>query len=287
MESEIEQSILKTVLYSDIFDYPLTPEQIWKYLITGRSIKRKDFGRVLKNIKEPIEEKDGWYFTSGREDLIKKRLKRRKESDRKLSIVQETAKRFFLVPTILMVGVSGGVSMRNADKNDDIDIFVVAKKNSIWLTRLFIILLLKFMGKHRARLDKKVADKICLNMLIDEKNLELPKDRQDLYTAHEVSQMKPVFNKNRTYEKFISKNKWVLDFMPNAVRIKNEKQQFAVNYLLFPVEFLVKEIQLWYIKRHLSRETVNSELLAFHSRDYKGKILNVYEERLKNYAQKI
>ncbi|MBI2195460.1 MAG: hypothetical protein HYU48_00225, partial [Candidatus Levybacteria bacterium] len=48
MESKIRQSILNTVLYADIFEYPLTGEQIWKYLITGEKISREDFEKVLK-----------------------------------------------------------------------------------------------------------------------------------------------------------------------------------------------------------------------------------------------
>jgi len=301
MESEIRQSILKTVLYSDIFDYPTTAAQIWKYLISSRKIEREDFDKVLKNIKGPIKEQEGWYFLSGRENLIKKRLRRRKESQRKIAQAYKTASILSIIPTVLLIGVSGGTSMHNADKNDDIDFFIIARENTIWQTRFFSVLALTLLRRYRKRSLRIVADKICLNMLVDESGLTFPEDRQDLYTAHEIVQMKPIFNKHKTYEKFILANKWVENFLPNSImindkgfssraeveRMKSKQQQVATAYLLFAVEFLVKEIQLWYIKRHVTLETVSNEMLAFHPSDYKIKVMQAYEARLKKYEQKI
>ena len=31
--TELEASILKTVIYADIFDYPLTAKELWQYLL--------------------------------------------------------------------------------------------------------------------------------------------------------------------------------------------------------------------------------------------------------------
>ncbi|MEX2013186.1 MAG: hypothetical protein WD967_02175, partial [Candidatus Levyibacteriota bacterium] len=92
MESEIRQSILKTVLYSDIFDYPLTSEQIWKFLLTSKKIKRGKFEKILEDIRWPIVEKNGWYFLKGRENLLKKRCDRRKESERKFKIAKNAVR---------------------------------------------------------------------------------------------------------------------------------------------------------------------------------------------------
>lgn len=294
MESNIARSILKTVLYSDIFDYPLTAQQIWKYLITTEKISIEDFEKVLKNIKSPVDKKDGWYFIHGRQNLIRKRLKRRKESARKLEIAYEILSKLCVIPTILLLGVSGGVSLHNADRKDDIDIFVIAKKNTIWFTRISIVLLLMLKGKYRKRLDRNVMDKICLNMLIDERGLAFNSDRQDLYNAHEIIQMKPIFSRSKFYEKFISKNLWVKNFIPNSLDTKilryedkNKKKQSAISYLLFAVEIFAKTFQLWYIKRHISRETVSDGMVAFHPFDRKEEIMKLYRERLKKYGRKI
>ncbi len=287
MESEIRQSILKTVLYSDIFDYPTTAAQIWKYLISSRKIEREDFDKVLKNIKGPIKEQEGWYFLSGRENLIKKRLRRRKESQRKIAQAYKTASILSIIPTVLLIGVSGGTSMHNADKNDDIDFFIIARENTIWQTRFFSVLALTLLRRYRKRSLRIVADKICLNMLVDESGLTFPEDRQDLYTAHEIVQMKPIFNKHKVYEKFILANKWVDNFLPNSVikktvRIRRKK----IKVPIYVIEFFAKMLQLWYIKRHVTLETVSNEMLAFHPSDYKIKVMQAYEARLKKYGKK-
>lgn len=295
MDNEIRQSIIKTVLYSDIFDYPLTYGQIWKYLLSPKKIKRINFEEVLKDFKSPIMQKEGWYFLKGREKIIKKRTGRKRESERKLTIARNVTRILSIVPSVLLIGVSGGVSLHNADKNDDIDLFVITKENSLWQTRLLLVLLLKIMGKHRSRRDVKVKDKICLNMLVSEKDLVFPKDRQDIYTAHEIVQMTPIFNRNKTYEKFMSKNLWVRKYMPNALagikikdlRINNERQLLVIRYWLLVTEFVVKQIQLWYIKRHIGKESISEGTLAFHPFDYKKDIIQSFEDRVKKYGQGI
>lgn len=286
MESKIRQSIIQTVLYFDIFDYPITAAQIWKYLATAGKIKRRDFEKVLSLINSPVVEKEGWYFLSGRENLIRKRLLREKESRKKLVLIYKAISVLSFIPTVLFIGVSGGVSMHNADKKDDIDIFLITKGNTIWQTRLFSVLILTILRRYRKRSDRQFTNKICLNMLIDERGLIFPKDRQDLYTAHEIIQMKPIFNRNKTYEKFTLSNSWVKEFLPNAVIKKSLKIRRKKNNIVTDViEFLARSFQFWYIKRHVSRETIKNEMLAFHPEDKKGKILKAYETRLKKYGQ--
>lgn len=299
MDNEIRQSIIKTVLYSDIFDYPLTYGQVWKYLLSPKKIKRINFEEVLKNFKNlsagrqcPIVEKEGWYFLKGREKILKKRTERKKESEIKITTARNVTRILSAIPSVLLIGVSGGVSLHNADKNDDIDLFVITKENSLWQTRLLLVLLLKIMGKHRSRKDVKVKDKICLNMLVSEKDLAFPKDRQDIYTAHEIVQMTPIFNRNKTYEKFMSKNLWVRKYMPNALtgikikdlRINNERQLLVIRYWLLVTEFVVKQIQLWYIKGHIGKESISEGTLAFHPFDYKKDIIQSFEDRVKKYG---
>ena len=49
---------------------------------------------------------------------------------------------------------------------------------------------------------------ICLNLWLDESALEIPVDQRNLYTAHELAQMKPRVNKDGTYEKMMWANRW-------------------------------------------------------------------------------
>ena len=64
--------------------------------------------------------------------------------------------------------------MDNAGEKDDIDLFVITSKGTLWITRLLLVSLLIFMGQYRGR-GKKESQKVCLNMLIDEVGLKFEK----------------------------------------------------------------------------------------------------------------
>lgn len=279
-------SIFKTLIYSDVFDYPLTKEEIWKFLI-GEKISKKSFEKSLSiNIFPPVKWKhrNGFYFLSGQEKIVGKRVGKKKESQKKLSSAKKIIQKLSLVPTVSFIGISGGLALENSEKNDDIDLFVITSKNTLWITRLILVFLLIIMGQYRGR-GKKESQKVCLNMLIDEESLSFPKKRQDLYTAHEIVQLRPVLNRNNVYEKFMNANRWVKKFLPNAMdgiknyesRIKKEQNP------LFVFEKLAKTLQLWYMKKHRTKETVESHFLAFHPFDYKSFVLKEYNKRLKRY----
>lgn len=292
------QAILETLLYSDIFDYSLTKEEIWKFLI-GKKISRESFEKALKTLTEdkatPLGRKYQLYYLLGREKIIKKRIGRKKTSQEKIDLAKKIISFFNFLPTVQLVGISGALSLRNCDKDDDIDLFVIAKKNNLWLTRFIMIVFLKIIGRYRSYSIRDFSDKICLNMLIDEKALSFPKKRQNLYTAHEIVQILPILNKNNTYGKFLSANAWIKKFLPNSLDIKKlsnrviEKKkptyQFTqlLNYPLTLLEWIAKKIQLTSINKHKSTETISDNFLAFHPFDYKEKVLEEYKRRLKKY----
>lgn len=291
MDNKVERAIYKTIIYADIFDFPLTKDELWRFLVTDQNqkIKLMLFEPMLKNLSSKISFKNGFYFLKNREELIKLRLQRKKESKIKLKIAKNIINSLSFIPTILLVGISGNLSIMNADKNDDIDLFVITRKNTLWLTRLMIILLLGFSGKLRRRGEKDVVNKICLNMIISEDALCLPKKRQDLFTAHEIMQMRPIFERNNAYQKFIVANSWVKNFLPNSLntkRLRNEdikRRKKSLNIFLVILDSLTKNLQLWYMKKHITSETITDNFLALHPLDHKTKVLKEYRKRLKTY----
>lgn len=286
---------IKAILYADIFDFPLTKEEVWKFAI-GQSAK-KDFEQFLSNPPAYIKEAHGYFYLAERKNIIRKRPERQKASKRKLLIAQKASALLAKIPTIQCIGISGGLSLLNADTKDDIDFFIITKKNTIWITRFFVALLLELFGKRRKRGKSKATDSICVNMYLTEDNLAFSKTWRDLYLAHEVIQVMPLFSRGNTYEKFVSANAWVGDFLPNALdreTTQNYTQNNAENWfsailcavLRFSAfEFLAKHIQLWYMKKHRTRESVSDTMLAFHPIDYRGKTLSAFLDRVRKYEQ--
>ncbi|EKD64640.1 MAG: hypothetical protein ACD_50C00333G0011 [uncultured bacterium] len=290
MQDKVVRAILRTLVYSDIFDYPLKKDEIWKYLI-GQKIENIYVGTLDDSLKKSLKQnraifKKNFYCLLNRDKIIGTRVNRQKVSRGKLVIAKKIARKLSIIPTVQLIGISGALSLKNSDKYDDIDFFVIASKGSLWLTRLAMIILLLICGKYRTRNQSEVSDKICLNMIIDDSLLSFPKSRRDLYTAHEIAQLLPVFERNNMYKKFVDANEWIEKYLPNAIkRIKNKQRSpfFMTHNSLFIFEQFAKLVQLWSIKKHRTNETISENLLAFHPLDYKNKVLNEYKRRLKQY----
>ncbi len=285
-----KSAILKTLLYGDIFDYPFKEEELFRFLIAEKRIDKKTFLRELLKKNEKIVFKNSFYCLKGRENIIQKRIKKEKESLAKLKKAQKITNFISIFPTVLLIGVSGALAMQNAEKEDDIDLFVIVKKNTLFVTRFFIVGLLKLMGVYRERGRKEAENKICPNMFLDERNLCFTKEKQNLYTAHEVAQIIPLFQRNNTYQRFIDANKWIKRFLPNSIDIKiltlstgKQGDRFLVIRLFNILEPLFKKAQLYIIKKHITIETISDTLLAFHPFDYRIYVLKEYEKRLRKY----
>ena len=50
---------------------------------------------------------------------------------------------------------------------------------------------------------------------VDLDNLAVLEKEQDLYSAHEVAQIKLLWDKDNTYDQFVSQNLWVKKYLAN------------------------------------------------------------------------
>jgi len=213
----MKKAILRTLAYADIFDYPLKAVEIHHFLLSKRGVS---LAKVSLELKQLLREKkiggDGFYFfLKGRKKLIGIRKGRLKFGRKKFVIAQRAANWLRLVPGLKMVAVSGALAMENAQADDDIDFLMVTAGKRLWLTRLLVVALMELVAKRRRPEDKRVKDKICLNLFLDEDSLSFPKNEQNLFSAHEICQIKLLWSKKGIYQKFISQNQWVKEYLPN------------------------------------------------------------------------
>ncbi|MDO8609336.1 MAG: hypothetical protein Q7R95_02200, partial [bacterium] len=211
-------------------------------------------------------------------------------SQKKIEKIQMYTTLLSYFPHFQLVGLSGTVAMMNAKENDDIDLFVIATKNVMWTARFFSILFAQLFGLRRKVGQTEVADKVCLNLFIDEQNLKVPKFKQTEYVAHEILQMKPIFEKNDVYIRFIKANKWVFDIFPNALMslrattrdvypvIKlqgsnlNTVTNKKINLFGKLLESILKHLQLFLINRHKTTEIITDTQLWFFPDDFEKKL---------------
>ncbi len=294
MPSFLQEAILHTIIYSDIFDYPLTKDEIGKWLIGTNNIEHitKDKIEEIKLIKR----KNGFYFLKGMDKLVSIRKERKKYSEEKLNKTCKIINRIKLIPSVKLIGITGALAMDNGKKEDDIDLFIITSSGLLWTTRLLVTLLVEMTGMRRHPQEKNVNNKICLNMFMDENNLEIPKKEQDLFSAHEVMQMKPLWDKDKTYQKFLYANKWVKKFLPNAVLSYNKEPALTrrgrqitknnkANIFLDLVEVFCKRFQLWYMRKRRTAEVIKEGVIRFHPQDARTWIMDRYYRKINNYAK--
>jgi D-beta-D-heptose 7-phosphate kinase/D-beta-D-heptose 1-phosphate adenosyltransferase len=127
---------------------------------------------------------------------------------------------------------------------------------------------------------KTERDKLCLNMWLDESYLAWsPKDR-NVYTAHEIAQIVPLVNKDKTDKRFIAANLWIKQFWPNAVPKEGVKKQPEKKQGPFfkLIEAVAYSAQLKYMKSKITREVVTPTRAVFHPYDWSEVILGRLQE---------
>lgn len=275
--------ILQTISYSDIFDYPLTGNEIQRWIVRpARRIGGERAKSALKELlaKGEVAEKDGYFFLAGREKIVELRLRKEECSKKKIKIAQKTAQKLRIIPLIKMIAVTGALSMSNCRENDDIDLMIITAQNTLWLTRILIWLICPICQIRRRKVnDINVKDKICFNLYLDEAGLEIKE--KNLFTAHEICQVKPLYNKDKTYEKFLLANFWVKKYLPNAVSFNNLTiKQFnncsgiakLLNCLTVVLNKAAFRMQSLYMKPKITIEKVSLHQAFFHPKKPSKKV---------------
>ncbi len=276
MENNLQESIINALTYFDIFDYPLTLVELKKYCDTKISISDDEFLDILDSIYL-VQESQGFYHLLGREKIVEKRLVRSELSIQKMAKAKIAVKILSKIPFIKLIGVSGSLSMNNSQDDDDIDLFFITQRNSLWIARLLVSMVLLGVGQKRKKKEKYGKNKICPNMFLSEDSMYFSKKSQNLYIAHEVLQLKVLFDKNNTHQKFLNKNKWIEGILPNGYHptfVRSKKGSFVEKFTkaLIPVNLVFYLMQKFYMSPHLTIERVNRKSAFFHPVD-KGKII--------------
>ncbi len=203
---------LEPVLYGDIFDYPLTLDEIWRYC--PLELSREELARRLGD-GGPADglaaSRDGFYHLAGREALVDLRHKRLLNSREIWRGARRVTRFIGNVPFIRALAVTGSLATDNAGEDGDPDFLVFTAPNRMW-TVFF------FLGTFQ-RLTS--VQTLCPNYYITEDHLEiLPRD---FYNAREVTQSIPLMG-TALFERFLEVNGWVSDFVPNFRRTAHREE---------------------------------------------------------------
>lgn len=201
-------AILCTVAYADVFDYPLKPLEIHRYLV-GVAAGRDDVVRALEDgprVCQRLERRDGYVTLPGRGELVELRRRRVEIADEMWPHAVWYGQAIAAIPFVRAVLLTGALTMGNVDAGDDFDFLIVTATGRLWLTRAMVI---GFVVKPAARRGHEV----CPNYLLSERTLVF--EERNLYVAHELAQMVPLAGLD-VYRHIRKANRWVGRFLPNA-----------------------------------------------------------------------
>ncbi len=316
----MRNDIIKTIRYFSFFQYAPTLGEIWKLLprkATLTALKKEIKDAIGKNlilehkinpnlknkqeiytieeygIKQIQNSMDSITLTidperksNGSKFKIRSLIKRKNLSERKLKKIESYVKILEKFTQIKLIGISGSVAMMNAEKKDDIDLFIITAKNRLWTARFIAVFLAHILGLRRRRNIKRAPDKVCLNLFFEETNTGIPDFKKNEYVAHEILQMKPLVNKDGAYERFLLENRWVFEMFPNSISVmpnlfqhlNNKKkilkrtQNGVFIKICNLIEQILKDFQLISIRKHQTTEIVTDTQLWFFPDDFEKKI---------------
>jgi hypothetical protein len=129
-------------------------------------------------------------------------------------------------------------------------------------------------------------------MFLDENHLRIKKNEQDIFLAYEIIQMKPLFDRDETYLRFINKNLWIKKILPNAFSDNYYKKMKTVKnnrkcLLLLLLERILKKFQLYYMRNKRTTEVIKEGVIKFHKINHRKTIIEKFHRQLNQYKIKI
>ena len=286
--SDIKSAILSTIAYSDVFDYPVTFKELYRYLIAYQT-SESSLQEILKNggyIPRTLSTDGEYLALAGREEIFALRRKRAIEAAALWPRSLRYGKLIAQLPFIRMVAVTGALASDNVELGADLDYLVVTAPGWLWLCRAMILALDRIA----------VGVTLCPNFLLTENSLALH-DR-DLFAAQEMARM-VLISGFHVYLKMRAQNRWTDNFLPNArgaprnlgelAPISRSLQKFGETLL---GNRAARRLEIWEMRRKIEKfsrqEKMNGETLFSadyckgHFDGHKQKTMQAFRGRIEN-----
>ena len=292
-----QKHVLKTLLYFDVFNYPLKFDEVFENMPV--TISKEDLRDDLQCLIEEdfIKEDQGFYLlSSSSSNSITRRLKGNAKALETMHKAYRYSKKIASFPFISGVCISGGLSKNYYDEHSDIDYFIITKPNRLWLCRTLFVLYYK-------TLSEKEKNNYCLNYYISEADLLIP-DKND-FVATELAYLLPTVN-YPVYKRILKENNWYKTKFLNKGELPN------LNCIDTPEPWYKKAIEFVFVGRfgnwidnqllfitlkhwqkkypELSQEDFDLQFRSrkhvckYHSKGHQNKVLILWDEKIKNFA---
>lgn len=295
MNSNIQNEIIKTLVFFDLFDHPLTAGELRKNI--GYRCSENDLRRALMFLSElsKVKERNGLYYLPGRSAVVEKRRVRYLRYDRKYNRARRVARIFSFVPWIEYIALVNSIGSNNLKKDGDLDLFIIVRHGRLWLSRFLCTGLAKLLRLRPT--PSRQADKICLSFWVSSRysDLESFMKEEDPYFWFWYSGAQTLFARGTGHRSFISGNKWAGMVLPNSRFLTAGGALPETTSSWSPV---LDELESWAerfqrkifpeaIKCQIndpgSAVVVNDRALKLHTRDKRSELKEAWQDKLKKY----
>lgn len=281
--------ILNTVRYFDLFDQPVTAVQLWQTQISAIHLRRYIEVRAAAERlvqSKMLQTQRGFYFLPRREAIVHDWLRRHALAQQKWKLTRRIARWLQSVPFVRMIAMSGSLAAGNTRVSSDLDLFVIVKSGRIWLARAGLLIVAQALGRRRRHWDQQAPDKVCLNHYVTDESMLVSPDIQNVYTAVLYQSLLSLVG-NNWLNRFLAVNQiWMQHYVgrpsPSAALTRHvinslrvgRAMKFAIEEMTEEplcdwLEVLAERLQRRIIVRHTQpgragRIVVNDQELAFH-----------------------
>ena len=295
----LQREILRTLLYYDIWEYPLHLRELPLFLKTESPVSPDLIRTIASNDGfNGILEHNDYYFVQGRDKtIVERRLERERHARwmwKMARLSMHVIKRF---PFVRAVFVSGDLSKNSTARGSDVDFFILTEPGRLWITRTLLILFKKVFLLNSKKF-------FCLNYF--KTTDQLSEEGYNIYSATEVAHLKPLYNM-ALYDMFMNSNMWIREFFPQyqqgvlpSVRTNNRRsvvqRLIEALFRLLPLDridtLLMENMQRVWERRYPQYDgTVRDRIFRStkqESRAYGGnfqeKILSMYARKLEEFG---
>lgn len=269
-QQQLIEAVIRTLKYSDHFDYPLTFAELSVRLVKVR-LSKPALKKLLQNLEKSkkIIKTNGSYHLPNRQAIVKIKQSRRNPSQQLFQKAKHLAHKLSIFPSVMGVFLTGSLAVGNAHAGDDIDLLIITKPGLLWTTRLFLTLYTTILGLRRTPGSTSIKGKLCLNLYLTTNSLAIPTSKHSLYTAYELIQVVPLYDPHRIHPQLLRSNTWISDYLPNYLVPRSTPAIYHEPSTTYQKIFekIAYTLQYLYMQPKITREYITADAAFFHPHD--------------------
>lgn len=316
MDDLLYHSIVRTVAFFDIFDHPLTDRELFEYLYYPPTRPKLDFEDFVLKTRELSDARiaytEGMWHLAGRESIIAHHTERSVCIPQKLKKLTRAVKLMPYIPFVRAVFVCNTFAFNSADRDSDIDVFIIVKSGHMWTARMMTTILMSLFRLRRTR--RNVKDRLCLSFYLADRTLNISKFRikNDIYLSYWLWTLIPVYDPDQLANSMLRANQELLSpFFLNSrhnepiLAISFDKQtskkflaqffeiffqgkrgQWLENIVRVPQRRKIMHNPKSLVHAKDTRVVVNDSVLKFHENDRRSLYRDEWNKRLEKMGVK-